>query len=201
MSKKGHGPSEGGDFDHHVTPAWAVDRLLEVWKPKGGIWVEPGAGSGAIIRAVSSHRNDITWHAIEIQRRFQKKLYSAGAAIVTIGNFITEMPPRLSDIAVVLGNPPFTWALQFIVQSRTLCPNAEICLLMSLNILASSKRRAFMSANTPDEMVLPDRPSFKQSGDTDAQDYAWFRWLPDNRQRGRITILGATPGLERGRGR
>jgi hypothetical protein len=48
-------------------------------------------------------------------------------------------------------------------------------------------------ASTPDMFVLPDRPSFREDGATDAQDYAWFRWGPYDNQLGVVTVLGLTP--------
>jgi hypothetical protein len=38
--------------DAYETPAWCVQRLLEKLQLPGGNWLEPGAGDGAIIKAV-----------------------------------------------------------------------------------------------------------------------------------------------------
>lgn len=202
MSAKGRGPNTGGSLDQNFTPAWAVDRLLEAWTPNrpGGVWLEPGAGDGAIIQAAQRRRSQF-WHAVEIEKRFVKNLWDAGAGIVTTANFLTGMPDRLSDVSVALGNPPFTWAAEFLVQCWTLCPEAEVVLLLPLNFLASDKRRDMLADRTPSLYVLPDRPSFTADGATDAQDYAWMRWGPNGDQpRGTVTILKSTPlAIRKGR--
>lgn len=51
--------------DFYATPAWCVRRLLEGVNPPGGLWLEPCAGDGAIIRAVEEMRADVKWHAVE----------------------------------------------------------------------------------------------------------------------------------------
>ncbi len=193
MSARGRGPKTGGQFDQNFTPSWAVDRLLEAWTPDApdGVWLEPGAGDGAIIKAVQRKRSQF-WHAVEIEKRFTKRLWDACAGIVTIANFLTGMPERLSDVSVVLGNPPFTWAMEFLEQAWKLCPAAEVVFLLPLNFLASGKRRDMMAAWTPSLYVLPDRPSFTDDGATDAQDYAWFRWRTVT-STPTITILESTP--------
>ncbi len=198
MSKKGHGPKTGGEFDRNFTPRWAVDRLLEKWRPEnpGGIWLEPGAGKGNIIRAVN-RQMAVFWHAVELNGDFADDLRDAGANIVTIANFLTGMPKTLSDVTVALGNPPFTWCAEFLLQIWRLCPGAEVVLLLPLNFESSKDRHPIVSKRTPDRYVLPNRPSFTDDGQTDAQDYAWFRWLPRNRQKGRTTILNLTPLAER----
>lgn len=201
MSAKGRGKPVVDKHDHVRTPAWTVDRLFEVPEIQalpGGTWLEPGAGNGAIIRAVAAHRSDIAWYAVELQAKFRSKLYDAGAAVVTIGDFLRDMPPRLSEVAVVMGNPPFSLALPFIEQCRRICPGRDIVLLLALGIVASEKRHAFMSADCPNDLPLPNRPSFKLVGnETDAQDYGWFHWPPEARRRGFVQVLGLTSKAER----
>ena len=55
------------DLDVYPTPAWVVDRLLEVVDFPGGRWLEPCAGDGAIMRAVNAWRADVRWDACELR--------------------------------------------------------------------------------------------------------------------------------------
>jgi hypothetical protein len=193
MSAKGRGEKVVGKFGHVSTPAWTVDRLFEKWKPlnPGGVWLEPGAGTGAIIQAARHHVSPV-WHAVERQARFKDQLYAAGADIVSIADYLKWSMP-LTDVTTVLGNPDFEIAEETQRKFRELCPAAEIVLLLRVNFMASEERWEFFADKEPDLFVLPNRPSFMESGDTDATEYAWFRWGPYDEQEGWITMLNLTP--------
>lgn len=195
MTARGKTTPVVDDFGHVSTPAWAVDRLIEKWTPVGEMFVEPGAGKGAIIKAMSRHYRPKIWHAIEIQQ-FQRHLFAAGADVVTIVNYLRWSLRQLTA-DVVLGNPMFSIAIETVTTFQRLSPAAEIVLLLPLNFLASAKRHPILAPHPPDLFVLPDRPSFRANGKTDAQDYGWFRWLPGNTQRGRIVLLDVTPKDQR----
>ncbi len=177
------------------TPAWCVDRLMEKWRPHdlgSGTWVDCGAGAGGIIRAVRPHYSP-TFHAIELQARFKNRLYSAGADIVTICDYLTQLPPRLSDVTVVIGNPLFSIAQETHDVFRDRCPDAEIVLLLPLSYLEAEERHRYVFGKEPDLYVMPQRPSFREDGHTDAQAYGWFRWGPRDQQEGKIRLLDLTP--------
>jgi len=200
MSKKGHGPATGGALEQNFTPRWCVDRLLEVWTPpKAGVFLEAGAGDGAIIRAVS-RRVAAFWHAIEIDGRYKTALYNAGAGIVTIGDYLRTTPTNVAETTLSMGNHPFSLAQAFIEHTMKVYPHAEIVQLMRLDFLATVDRHPLVSGRPPDMFVLPNRPSFTADGGTDAQEYAWFRWLPGMKQNGTVRVLQLTSIEERKRG-
>lgn len=207
MSSTGRGPRLGGPDDFFATPSWAVRRLLESWSPPGGVWLEPGAGNGAIIRAVNEIRTDVRWIAVELRPEEKGALEATGAETIC-DDFLS---PSLIKIAalehapVVLGNPPFYLAQEFIDRSRQLCPHAEIMLLLRLNYVGSEDRAAFMRRCPPDLRTLPNRPAFVPGkkpgvlGKTDSIEYAWFGWPPGQRDHGTFRVLASTSKDERKR--
>lgn len=184
-------------LDYYPTPSWAVRRFLEAAPMPAGRWVEPCAGDGAIIRAVS--RADVEWTAIEIRRECRESLDASGATHVIIDDALHDgrrsvTRPRFE---VMLTNPPFTLAMEFIEWGFRAAN--IVAVLLRLNFLASVRRNEFMRRHPPDVFVLPDRPSFTGSG-TDSIEYAWFLWPSvRRRQHGRLAVLPATPRTERSR--
>lgn len=186
MSATGRG-TERREADYYPTPAWCVQRLLDaVHLPGGASWLEPSAGEGHIIRAVRAQRPEIEWYANELRPECGPSLRSIGGVSVTIGDFLTSKP-RLVRCEVALGNPPFSFAQEFVLAS--LAAADQVVFLLRLSFLESQKRESFFGhVGVPDVFVLPERPSFTGEG-TDSCAYAWMRWKADKSQEGRISIL------------
>lgn len=184
MSSTGRG-AERKDSDYYPTPAWVTLRLLEHVPLQGGVWIEPSAGEGHIIRAVNSARDDISWRAFELRPECGAPLRSMGLLPV-IRDFLDGYPMRPGIATLALGNPPFSLAQEFIEQSLRVAP--EVVFLLRLSFLESQKRQAFFEKHgVPDVFVLPERPSFIGEG-TDSCAYAWMRWKRGG-QEGRVSIL------------
>lgn len=199
MSSAGRGgPREPEDY--YTTPSWAVRRLLEVWRPeRTGPWVEPSAGNGAIIRVVdaSPGNRPAIWRAFEIREEERAELTRLCGAGARIENFLAIGDAPDPDVAAVLGNPPYTFAFEFLRQAHYLYPNAEIVFLLRQAFTASQERYGFMRSHVPDKFELPDRPSFTDGGG-DSADYAWMRWPAAwERTVGEIRLLRQTPLAER----
>lgn len=187
--------------DFYPTPGWCVDRLLESahlsdpFKPIGH-WLEPGAGDGALIKAVNAKTiSKPTWTAIELQDRFKSDLEPlVGPQNVLIENYL-KSDLYVGDYNVIITNPPFSLALEFIKKSIELRPN-YVCMLLRLNFLGSHERSSFLRKYTPDVYVLPNRPAFV-SKKTDSIEYAWFVWEKKKAYGsngfGSMTILNDTP--------
>lgn len=80
----------------------------------------------------------------------------------------------LPFVELIVTNPPFTLAIEFLTKSLT--HGLTIVYLLRLNFLGSKKRKPFFELNRPTHLyVLSSRPSFTGSG-TDATEYAWFVW-------------------------
>ncbi len=192
MSSTGRGKRLGGTEDFYETPAWCVQRLLARFEPpgeRGGPWLEPAAGNGAIIKAVNE-RYGVSWQAIELRKECRSALYEIvpERTFVTVGDFLTmEKFAYYPDI--VITNPPYNLAEDFIRRSAKLFPTSMQIFLLRLNFLASQKRQPWLSAWVPDVYVLPRRPAFK-NGRTDSCEYAWFVWpSAEPRRYGKVEIL------------
>lgn len=183
MSAKGRGTTVEPN-EYYATPAKAVHQLLGHVDLPGGRWLEPGAGSGSIIRAVNQVRQDVDWTAVELNPRMKQRLVKTKARTI-IANFLHTFVTGKFDLA--LGNPPFSLAAYFLEHSMQLAP--QVVLLLRLNWLGSSSKRRwiFDRYGVPDLFVLEDRPSFVGQG-TDATDYAWMRWKRGG-QKGTTQII------------
>lgn len=86
---------------------------------------------------------------------------------------------------VIVSNPPYSHALEFVQHALTLAP--VVCMLLRLPWLASIRRVEWHKENPAHVCVLPKRPSFTADGKTDATEYAWFIWGTEH--GGKWTIL------------
>lgn len=77
-------------------------------------------------------------------------------------------------VELIMTNPPFSLALEFLEKSLT--HGLTIVYLLRLNFLGTKKRKPFFQKNPPTHLyILSQRPSFTGHG-TDATEYAWFVW-------------------------
>jgi len=190
--------------DYYPTPGWCVERLLEAVPLRGGVWLEPTAGDGAIVRAVNGYRRRhafpwVKWHLVELEDRHEPKLRLAGgsSADVQICSFLDYEPPNNVDVDVAILNPPFRIASEVIEHAFELRA-AVVVALLRLNYLGSERRAAALRAFMPSVYVLPNRPAFDDRG-TDSDEYAWFVWQRGRGQggQGRISVLESTPRDQR----
>lgn len=199
--------------DNYPTPSWCVRRLLEAVDLPTGLWIDPCAGDGAIVRAANTFFEApvLSWNTIELRRTKQtarvREIPNVRHAV--FGDFLTcgiDVRWRRSEVPfrVCITNPPYSLAEEVIGRSLDL---AEwVVMLLRLNFLASEDRVSFMRSMPPDVYVLPNRPSFrrfksvdKKTGkpritSSDASEYAWFVWPPERqRAAGRVSVLSPTP--------
>lgn len=153
-------------LDAYNTPAWCVARLLEAVKlPLDRWWVEPAAGDGAIIKAARQARHKPRWVALEPRpecHQALRDLHTEGNPVLvdarTLG-FLRWAPEGLNP-GVIITNPPYRLADEFVRHALEVAPNAHVVLLMQLSILGSGARAPFLSRHAPDVYVLPNRPCF-----------------------------------------
>jgi hypothetical protein len=186
--------------DFYPTPEWAIHRFLEKaeWRFPKGVWLEPCAGTGAIIKAMrtANIKNNLTpFCAVELQAGLTDALLAIpGVLDAHTCNFLEwdfvkeNKTASVEKIDAIITNPPYSLAFDMIKHS--LNQTDSVYMLLRLNFLASETRSGWMKENTPDVYVLPNRPSFRGKG-TDACEYAWFCW--DKHTTGKITILDSTP--------
>ena len=174
--------------DFYGTPPHATAALLAEVELPGGRWLEPCAGTGAIIRAVNQHREDVDWYAHEIRPEARRQLQLLVApGHLTIGDWLAGPEPA-SPYDVIITNPPYTSAVAFIF--RALNQAAWVVMLLRLNFLEARQRYELMHHEMPDLNILTTRPSYTGKGKCDATSYAWMVWPPErHRAAGQVRLL------------
>lgn len=159
--------------DFYATPEWATEAILnELQFPGlGKHWLEPCAGEGAIIKATNKfyQREAPVWSAYEIDAHRAVRM----AGIERL-DFLNDTPSVSNQIDVILTNPPFSLAEEFIRKCLPLAP--VVIMLLRVDFLGSQKRLEFWkNIPAPDLYVIPYRISFDGKG-TDSCEYAWYVW-------------------------
>lgn len=203
MSSTGRGERLGGELDIYPTPPWCVARLLDRLGLRPGLWLEPCAGYGAIIRAVEAHpvtRGRVLWRACEIRPEVEglltTSLEATGSPRPVIGDFLALDQDRLRECTAVIANPPFSMAEQFLLKCMALAPLADVVFLLRSNFIGGEERCRWLRDHVPDTYALPNRPSYRGEG-SDSTEYSWMVWEPGAisrvRRRGCHEILEETP--------
>jgi hypothetical protein len=179
-----------GQLEIFPTPSWAVDRLLDCLKPKTGMFFEPCAGEGHIVRAVDAwfKRNRPgealpTWEHTDIR---ETRYAQPPSDMTQQQNFFTG---RSFD--VILTNPPFSKAFDLFSVLWPLTQRSLVFLL-PMSWLGSSDRTNLLRSYTPSLFVLPERPVYRIHSSTDQETYAWYVW---SRRPIVLHVAGAQQGL------
>lgn len=165
------------ESDFYATPLESIYALLDNYdgiKPTDCI-LEPSAGNGNIIKALRDKGYNNLIHAIECRPEESDALEKAGADLILISDFL-EVDSKIK-YDVIIGNPPYSLAQEFIDKSLSLLnPGGRLIFLLRTNFLESKKRFAWWQNKLPSGLyVLNKRPSFTRKG-TDATSYSWFIW-------------------------
>lgn len=151
--------------DNYPTPSWCVRRLLEACPLPGGVWLEPCAGEGAIIRAVNearpenAHTAELAWHACELREECASPLADliGAPSAVTIASYLDVY---FSSADVIITNPPFSLAEA--ITRKALSEAPWVAMLLSLSFVKASKRAAWLASNPPDRYDIPQPVCFVQ---------------------------------------
>jgi hypothetical protein len=188
--------------DNYPTPNWCTHRFLDRFLTRypeaaAGRWLEPGAGEGNILRGVSewfgaSDTLSPVLDACELRPECETHL-EAYCDTIQIGDYFQKGPPPGLSYSMILTNPPFSLAMEFILRSLQ-AETRFVTMLLRLNYVGSQNRHEFFSSCAPDLYILPNRPSFKGTGEVDSIEYAWFVWdkLNLKRARGHHEMLDLT---------
>ena len=162
--------------DFYTTPPETVRALLDNFDgiSSADRILVPSAGNGQIIRVLREYGYDNRIDAVELRPEEQATLETL-ADIVTIGSFFDYNPGLGYD--VIIGNPPYSMALEFINKSLELLhPGGLLIFLLRTNFLESEKRFKWWQEHPISGLyTLHKRPSFTGHG-TDATSYSWFVW-------------------------
>ncbi len=211
MSSSGRGPRlDPTGLGDYPTPPWCVHRLLEWWTPRPGVWVEPCAGNGSIVRTLSdclSSGYSPVWRTYELNQLRVDEYNARNKGRVGIyANYCADFLQLRSNVVdrqnctAVITNPPFVKAVEFVAKSRELYPEAEVVMLLRVGFMESDERSEFWrEVGVPDLGIFPNRPSFQNSETgalkTDSTVYSWFIWPPaieGPRAEGRVKLLNHT---------
>ncbi len=191
--------------DFYETPEWATHRLLEALSASvthrnlisgNQRWLEPSAGTGAITRAVNSWVGDdwIDWSAIEKDPELADRLAQSPAGRnYEICDFLSAESNRIgSNFDLVIGNPPYKQAEQFVSRAADFAPHGLF--LLRCGFLESTRRASMFQRWAPDVFILPERPCFTGDGKTDMSSYAWCLFhYREERHQGTIRWCRTTP--------
>ena len=185
MSATGRGAQRHTD-DFYATPAWVTRAVLPLLdKPKRVL--EPCAGTGAIVLACRQQWPTATIDAVELDADRCAEIIGADHALCR--NWFDV--PWESRHSLIITNPPFKLALEFINRSLELADT--VAMLLRLNFLGSQKRAPFWRTHPCGVYVLPRRPSFTEDNRTDSTEYAWFVWGNGHANRWGILDVDSTP--------
>ncbi len=207
MSSTNRGAERRAD-DLYVTPHWVTHRLLDAcpwllpgeWKVNAPTWHEPARGTGAIVEAVNSWcraRPGVkapSWLTQDI-----REMPKPAVEEFVCQDFLSPwwpFPHRVPEVLIT--NPPFSLAEEFVRRALAVCPG-YVVMLLRLAFLETEERNQLLREQPPDIYVLPNRPSFTGKGQ-DSCAYAWMVW-PEatrrHREHGEVHILATTPLAER----
>ncbi|MGY2573733.1 DNA methyltransferase [Vibrio sp. C8] len=150
--------------DFYPTPSWCVKALLDCIEfREGDVISEPCRGDGRITNELP------TGHIIQ------------HAELAEGIDYLNPSKDMSAD--VIITNPPFSLALEFIAtaMTRDLAQDGTMCFLLRLSMLGSKQRADFWrSFPWTNLLILTPRPSFVY-GATDNAEYAWICWDRGNR--------------------
>lgn len=171
--------------DLYPTPVEATEALIPMLKamkrPDGSpvkrIW-EPSCGDGRISRVLEYHGFDVTSTDIR-----EYPGWGIGGF-----DFVNDDPleafgwDAAADVDVIVGNPPFSLAEEFIRKAREYCPNV-VMLLKQTFWNTKGRSEGLWKDETPSvELKLTWRLAFlkKERGNSPLMDCMWVMWMPDH---------------------
>lgn len=154
-------------YDFYPTPQWCYEKLPINWDMFSSA-LEPCEGDGRITSFLSNKGINTT--GIDIQ------------------NNIDYLNTKVNKVDLILTNPPYSLAKEFI--EKALIDANTVIMLLRINFLGAQKRYQWWTYNEPTSLyVLSKRPSFTGKG-TDSTEYAWYVWDNTNRiQKGIFHVL------------
>jgi tRNA1(Val) A37 N6-methylase TrmN6 len=160
-------------FDAYMTPPEVCETLVSALGVRADKVLEPCCGTGNFVRAYRAYHPSADIFTCDIQPKF----FCDSAVAHLPGDFL-EAPPSINPpFDLVIGNPPYKTAPEFIEAAMSrLRPSGHLAFLLRMGFLASRKRFALLEKWKPSRVItLAGRPSFTGEGN-DRYDYAFIVW-------------------------
>ena len=162
-------------YDFYSTPIDCIKTLLDNidLSKYGNSVLEPSAGNGNICKVFKEYYPDKDLTAVELREEEYNNLCQLNIDDVIIDSFYNIRDKH----DIIIGNPPYSEAQEFIEHSfELLNENGILIFLLRTNFLESKKRYEFWKKYPLSKLyTLSKRPSFTGKG-TDATSYSWFIW-------------------------
>lgn len=170
MSSTGRGSARMPD-DAYDSPRWTVHALLQRVSLPGARWLEPSVGRGQVIAAVDEWRAwaglpPIIWDAVELNPARVAALRAQGRR-VREGNFLEIGSTLGTTYDVVIGNPPYLLAREFVETGLRIAP--LVVYLLRQGFVGTAERSAWLRGCMPDRYTLPHRPTYVTRARWDAR--------------------------------
>jgi len=143
--------------------------------------LEPSAGAGVFVDTMrlaypDSHITAVDLdHPKEFENGVISEDWSRADESYAGTDFLECNPASNSKYDLIIGNPPYTYAREFI--SKCLSITDNLVFILRQGFLSSADRAPFFRRYQPMLVgILPNRPSFSGDGKTDSADYCWVCW-------------------------
>lgn len=169
--------------DTYFTPLWLARQCCEIVIPEvcePGLILEPSAGQGVFLGCVREAYPDAVLYGLDREPSDQwpcggiRGDYLAPHSVEALMTLADRHGADRWDL--VIGNPPYSFALEFIRQSLALADN--VIFLLRQGFLSSARRHDFFREHCPSHVfIVPHRPSFTGDNRTDSADYCVVAWM------------------------
>lgn len=188
-------------FDRYYTPRWLVEQVMReilpmLMLPDDAKVLDAGCGRHAIWSLVL-HEVMPKARIVGIDNDETIPMpYGPGWTYIQ-DNFLGWVPAKyaVGPFDLVMGNPPYTYALPFMQHALRLSP--RVMFLVRQGFMSSKERAAFFRDNSPNGVwIFAHRPAFTnpvyetKPTDTDQTDYCMILW-------DRKSLISAPPTLLR----
>lgn len=177
---------------------WPVRGLVEAADPplRFDHVVEHAAGDGHLVRhVVACAPQAKRWTLVELRQEATDRAARVArdlglSALVHTGDFLKGAGGDLSAASLLITNPAFSIAAEYLAESVRRAPRADVALLVRQAFFSSAERAQLLQDLPLDRYDLRERPSFNGDG-TDLYDYTWAVAGPG--RGGRWYTIGRDP--------
>lgn len=212
MFQSGAQKTEAKAREFYQTPAYIVHQLLDTasdirlddgtaWSAgtvinglPGGLWVDAGAGDGAIWSVCAQDRPDIRAVAIEIREAVIQAAELIRPGHYVLADWLAPLHIRhhVQDAAVVVMNPPFSLTFRFVAAAMDMCPAAWIWCLGRQSVGKPPKfhRTSTTPTRTTEQAAARERQRLKNDALNERRAFVLERW-PEFK----LQLMGSRPSF------